>query len=333
MLTIAHRVSTYFRRPSSPSASDITEKENSQLVALIQNPTAQTSTCTGSFIIDTSITSRRPIFPTASGGLGDVYKCILNRDASPELVAVKCPRFQSLTDADIAKINHNLDREIQVWTQLDHHYVLRLHGTVTNFGPSRALVSPWMLNGTLNSYLDRTQEILTMMDRLRILKQITEGLKYLHDNSVIHGDLTSNNVLVAADGSPRLADFGVSNIMVESNPTFSFQSGAVRWAAPELVILQDGETVQCATKYSDIYALGCIMLQVLHGKLPYWWLKTAPQVMGSKVKYQEPVNGSIQIQENHLEFMRRCWSIEIENRPSVEVVLSFLEEAITIGSS
>ncbi|KAG2070502.1 kinase-like protein [Suillus decipiens] len=352
--TIARRVSTYFHRPSAsdvPGISDdersssltssddgqsgrysSSEEEHSQLVSLIQITTAQTSTY-GSFIIDTSIATRQPIFPTASGGLGDVYKCILNRDASSEEVAVKSPRFPSLTDADVAKINHNLDREIKVWTRLNHRYVLRLHGTVTGFGPFRALVSPWMPNGTLNSYLDRAHETLTTMDKLIILKQITEGLKYLHDNDVIHGDLTSNNVLVAADKSPRLADFGVSNIMVDSNPAFSYQTGAVRWVAPELVVLEEDQTAQCATKYSDIYALGCIMLQVLYGKLPYWWLQTALRVMGSKFKYQEPINDSIQIQENHLDFMRWCWSIEIENRPSAEVVLAFLEKAISIEAS
>ncbi|KAG1730481.1 kinase-like domain-containing protein [Suillus lakei] len=281
--------------------------------------------------MDSSIATRQTNFPIASGGLGDVYKCILNRGASTEEVAVKSPRFPSLTDAEIAKINHNLDREIKVWTRLDHRYVLCLHGTVTGFGPFRALVSPWMPNGTLNSYLNRVHETLTMMGRLHILKQITEGLKYLHDNNVIHGDLTSNNVLVAADGSPRLADFGVSNIMVESNPAFSYQTGAVRWAAPELIVLQEGQTVQCATKFSDIYALGCIMLQVLYGKPPYWWIKTALQVMASKFNYQEPINTTVQIQAYHLNFMRRCWSTDSENRPSVEEVLDFLEEAISNG--
>ncbi|KAG2351113.1 hypothetical protein BDR07DRAFT_1502576 [Suillus spraguei] len=311
--TIARRVSAYFQRPNSPSVSDATgpsesetssedgqsgryfssEEEHSQLVSLIQITTAQTSTY-DSFIIDNSIATRQANFPIASGGLGDVYKCVLNRDTTPELVAVKSPRFPSLTDTEIAKINHNLDRELEVWTRLNHCYVLRLHGTVTGFSPFRALVSPWMPNGTLNSYL--AHETLTTMDRLCILKQITEGLKYLHDNNVIHGDLTINNVLVAADGSPRLADFGVSNIMVESNPAFSYQTGAVRWAAPELVVLQDGDTVQCATKSSDIYALGCIMLQVLYDKPPYWWVKTALQVMGLKFKYREPINNTLHIQ-------------------------------------
>ena len=66
---------------------------------------------------------------------------------------------------------------------------------------------------------------------------------------------------MAADGSPRLADFGVSNIMVQSIPAFSYHTGAVRWTAPELIDLPEG-TMPFVTKFSDIYSLGCIMLQV-----------------------------------------------------------------------
>ncbi|KAG1737434.1 kinase-like domain-containing protein [Suillus lakei] len=159
----------------------------------------------------------------------------------------------------------------------------------------------------------------------------------VHDNDVIDGDLTSNNVLVATDGSPRLADFGVLNIMVESNLAFSYQTGAVRWAAPELIILEIGQTVQCTTKFSDIYALRCIMLHVLYGKLPYWWVKTALQVIASKFKHQEPVtqsiNNIVQIPVHYLDFMRRCWSIKSDDHPSVEEVLDFLEGVISKASS
>ncbi|KAG1895744.1 kinase-like domain-containing protein [Suillus fuscotomentosus] len=226
----------------------------------------------------------------------------------------------------------NLEREIKIWTRLNHQYVLCLRGTATGFGIFRALVSPWMPNGTLNFYLTHKNKTLAGMDRLHILKQITEGLKYLHDNDVIHGDLTSKNVLIAVDGSPRLADFGVSNIMVQSDPAFSFHNGAVCWAAPEL-LFPEGETVPCATKSSDIYALGCIMLEVLYTKTPYWWIKQAHQVIASKCRGQEPIlkENTIQIQKHHLDFMQQCWLIDSKNRPSVEGVLDFLERAISNG--
>ncbi|KAG2140927.1 kinase-like domain-containing protein [Suillus bovinus] len=273
---------------------------------------------------------RQTSYPTATGGLGDVYKCTWNRGASSDEVAIKSPRFQSLSDPEIAKINKNLEREIRIWAAMKHRYVLPLHGTVVEeFGPFRALVSPWMPNGTLNSYLNRAHETLSMMDRLQLLKQITEGLKYLHDHDVIHGDLTDGNVLVAADGSPRLADFGISNIMVQSNPTFSYHNGAVRWVAPELFVPPEDQPIQCATKSTDVYALGGIMLQVLYGKQPYWWLKSAIHVTSAKFKGTEPIDSSIDIQSDHLNFMRRCWSTESKLRPSVEEVINYLQEEMS----
>ncbi|KAG2363119.1 kinase-like domain-containing protein [Suillus spraguei] len=276
---------------------------------------------------------RKINYPTASGGLGDVYKCTRNCGASSDEVAVKCPRFSNLSNLEIARINKNLDREIRIWAALKHQYVLPLHGTVEQFGPCRALVSPWMPNGTLDSYLDRAHETLSMIDRLRVLKQITEGLQYLHDRDVIHGDLTSNNILVAADGSPRLADFGISNIMVQSNPTFSYHTGAVRWVALELLDTPEDQPIQFATKSTDIYALGGIMLQVLYGKRPYWWLKSPIHVVSAKFRHTEPINSSIEIQPNHLNFMRRCWSTASEDRPSVEGVINYLQALSNESSS
>ncbi|KAG0700570.1 kinase-like domain-containing protein [Suillus ampliporus] len=304
----------------------------SALVVYSPDPRAQ-SGCHRSSETDDFIVIRKPSFPIASGGLGEVYQCTLCRGASTEAVAVKSPRFPGLSEAEVAKINHNIDHEIAIWAVLEHQYILPLHGTVMGFGPFRALVSPWMPNGTLNSYLNRAHGTLTTMDRFQILKQITEGLKYLHDNGVIHGDLTSNNVLVAADGSVRLGDFGLSNILRESNPTFFYQVGAIRWAAPELLVSPEDQVVQCATKSSDIYSLGCIILQVLYGKLPYWWSKTPLQVIALKFSNQEPINTISHVREDHLNFMRRCWSINSDNRPSVEKVLYFLEEAISEEAS
>lgn len=287
----------------------------------VQTTTLQTSDYR-SLEMDPSVIVRQASYPIASGSLRDIYKCSLNRGASQEEVAVKFPRFSSPSEAEVAEINRNIDHEISLWAILEHQYILRLYGTVEGFGPFRAFVSPWMPNGSLNSYLSCAE--LTVMDRLSMLKQIVEGLKYLHDNDVIHGNLTSNNVLVAADGSPRLADFSLSNIMIESNMAFSYHTGAVRWAAPELII-HESHIVQCPTKFCDIYSLGCIMLEVLYGTRPYWWIKTAPQVVVLKFANQEPIDTTLQIQPHHLNYMRQCWSIKPENRPSVEDTLTFID--------
>lgn len=67
------------------------------------------------------------------------------------------------------------------------------------------------------------------------------------------------------------------------------------------------------------------VMQVLYGKQPYWWIKTALQVLACKFKYQEPINNTLQIQAHHLTYMRRCWLIDPESRPSVEETLVFID--------
>lgn len=68
-------------------------------------------------------------------------------------------------------------------------------------------------------------------------------------------------------------------------------------------------------------------VQVLYGKQPYWWLKSPIHVISARFKHTEPINSSTEIQPDHLEFMRRCWSKESEARPSVEEVIKYLQEA------
>jgi len=75
----------------------------------------------------------------------------------------------------MSELQQNLRREIRIWALLEHPYVLPLYGTVKGFGPFRALVSPWMPNGTLNSYLHRSGVTLATMDKLHIVSFIYEA--------------------------------------------------------------------------------------------------------------------------------------------------------------
>ena len=89
----------------------------------------------------------------------------------------------------------NFYQDIRIWMTLTHQYLLPFYGTVEGFGPSRALVSPWMPNGDLKSYLSRVGATLKEVDKLCLvsliykanrksssyskqLGRITEGLKY-----------------------------------------------------------------------------------------------------------------------------------------------------------
>jgi hypothetical protein len=72
----------------------------------------------------------------------------------------------------------NLDRELTIWAVLEHRYVLRMYGTVRGFGFFRAIVTPWMPNGTLNDYLHRAD--LTAMDSLSLVSLFARSVMIIY---------------------------------------------------------------------------------------------------------------------------------------------------------
>lgn len=98
-------------------------------------------------------------------------------------------------------------------------------------------------------------------DCLIIRSQITgiaEGLKYLHDEGVVHSDIKADNVLISNTGVPRICDFGISKMLASSHTfdvtTSGHLKGSTRWMAKELMIIGDPPPVH--TFQTDVWAFG-----------------------------------------------------------------------------
>ncbi|KIK45718.1 hypothetical protein CY34DRAFT_493401 [Suillus luteus UH-Slu-Lm8-n1] len=164
-----------------------------------------------------------------------------------------------------------IHREIRTCARLKHRNILSVYGYTYGFGLFMAIVSPWAENGNLTTYLERKDAHLTMVRRFQILRDIADGLHYLHTNNVIHGDLTGPNVLIHGDGTACLADFGLSLVYSEvmsislASWTSTFH-GNFRWLAPELLGEPDNELDNelpvRPSKCSDVYSFGGITLQL-----------------------------------------------------------------------
>lgn len=99
---------------------------------------------------------------------------------------------------------------------------------------------------------------------MKIAKGMTRGLLYLHNNvNIIHGNLTSSNVLLDEHTNAKIADYGLSRLMTSAaNANVVATAGALGYRAPELSKLKK------ATSKSDVYSLGVIILELLTGKSP-----------------------------------------------------------------
>ncbi|KAF9228886.1 hypothetical protein BS17DRAFT_214267 [Gyrodon lividus] len=105
----------------------------------------------------------------------------------------------------------------------------------------------------------RVFRAVSLHDRLELLRDAAAGLGYSHSCSVV-------------PGRTQLSDFGLSSIVVEFQGTSHLSSsvnGITRWAAPEILTMQDDESsVWVPTEQSDIYLFGSIILLVLLGEVP-----------------------------------------------------------------
>ncbi|KAG8751765.1 hypothetical protein FRC11_009028, partial [Ceratobasidium sp. 423] len=142
--------------------------------------------------------------PTSHGGFSDVYR---GRLIAGEHIAVKALRI-STGSIENPKHLKRAARELYTWSNCKHPNVLQLLGLAA-FRGRIGMVSPWIDHGPLPRYL----EIDLGVDRCNLCAQICDGLSYLHNIGIVHGDLKGANVLVLADGTPVLTDFGNSTFL------------------------------------------------------------------------------------------------------------------------
>ena len=102
------------------------------------------------------------------------------------------------------------------------------------------------------------------------MTQVLQGLQYLHDQGVIHRDIKGANILTTKDGTVKLADFGVSTSTLTAPDKEAQVVGTPYWMAPEIIQLSG------ASSASDIWSVGCTVIELLQGRPPYHTLAAMP---------------------------------------------------------
>uniref|UniRef100_A0A0W0GA67 Protein kinase domain-containing protein n=1 Tax=Moniliophthora roreri TaxID=221103 RepID=A0A0W0GA67_MONRR len=120
-----------------------------------------------------------------------------------------------------------------------------------------------MVNGTIIQFLKKNPRA----NINGLLFGIVQGIDYLHSKKVVHGDIKGCNILIDENCQPRLADFGLTVFADATRHNTTDHGGTIQWMAPEL-LFSPGES-QRRTFASDIYAYGCVCVEVYTGKPPF----------------------------------------------------------------
>jgi len=256
--------------------------------------------------------------PSGSGGFADCWEGIFLGKLK---VAMKTPRSGLADQVSMRR----LMREMKVWSRLHHPNILPFIGCCTLEGISY-MISPWMENGDALDFVRKGPYSCS----LELLLQVANGLQYLHefDPPVIHGDLKSANIFISEQGKAHIADFGLSELMIEGaddeNSSAWHNGGNPRWQAPE--ILKEGAR---RTKETDVFAFGRVMLEFLTGKAPFPGLST-PQAMIKVINNEHPERPrdydavARGLDDGMWGLMERCWDTEPSRRPVVADLVSSL---------
>ncbi|KAF9644384.1 kinase-like protein [Thelephora ganbajun] len=282
-----------------------------------------------SMVITDNIDFSSPTQPQTSGGFADIkpgrYK--------GHTVAVKTLRV-AMTD-NFEKIRKQFCKEVVLWNSLSHPNVLKLVGVLGGIEQYPfATVSEWMVHGNIMQYIRRNAT-----NRLELLYGAVQGLKYLHDANLTHGDLKGANILMTNDTPPRtcLADFGFTTMVLDPfNPmssSLTLQGGTMTFMAPELLAPSKfGQENAVPTREGDIYAFGLVILQVLTGELPFRNIKPLELAyhVSSGVRPDRPLNTEVIGISNSLwKLIQKCWDGEKTRRPRVQEVVEGVGNAAT----
>jgi len=231
--------------------------------------------------------------------------------------------------------NFSLQRfrnEAGIWSPLQHKNVLKLLGIAELPGRSMpaCLVSPFMKNGHVIRFLKENPT----RRRLPLIQGIAEGIAYLHQNSIIHGDLKGSNILVSDTEEPLLCDFGLASLDEGASRADSMsilRAGSYQWMAKELLMAEiPGLAVSRA---SDIWAFAMVVIEILTTKLPFPDL-THPGMLvvlfgsGRRNRQVRPKRPDMPECSDALwSLLGRCWQDDPKDRPSSAEVLQELRGA------
>jgi serine/threonine protein kinase/tetratricopeptide (TPR) repeat protein len=196
------------------------------------------------------------------GGMGAVYLAARADQTFQKEVAIKLIKRGEDTDDVIRRFRG----ERQILASLDHPNITRLLDGGTTEDGLPYFVMEYIQGQPIDVYCDSNK--LDTTQRLRLFQSVCSAVHFAHQNLVIHRDIKSSNILVTAEGVPRLLDFGIAKLLAADPSVTDPTITVVRRMTPESACPEQVRGGNITTA-SDVYSLGVLLYKLLTGHSPY----------------------------------------------------------------
>jgi serine/threonine protein kinase len=255
------------------------------------------------------------------GGQAKVYRGTLDN----EEVAVKV-----ITEVDWKCLAH----EIVILSNLNHQTVPKFYGIILD-NKIIGLVFKYISGKTLDEY---DKNYFSIEQKLKITKDIAEGLNYIHKNKFIHRDLKLENIMVDNDCKTFLIDYGIAKVCSNGISNMTRAKGTLHYLAPETLeaadLTETEDIISIVTNKVDVWSYGCIVSYLFSGFLP--WCNeykdnevVIQKLLLTKTKFPIPVNIK---DENIKKVIAMATEVDFKKRASMEDIIKILDGVTEVAS-
>ncbi|KAJ5074281.1 ankyrin repeat-containing protein [Anaeramoeba ignava] len=224
-------------------------------------------------------------------------------------VAITIFKLQELK-AD--ELNKFIDK-VKLNYKINNVNITKFYGVVVKY-PEFWHVSQYYTKGSLFRMIYFDHKEYTLMEKIKMVLEIAQGIYYLHSKNIIHQVIRSKNILIDRNGRTKIGNFGMLTFYRASREGFLNSVGQPYWLAPEILQTQD------FSFSADIFSFGMLLYEISTMKLPYG--NDSPfQVISNIINGVRP---QILPDNPFKDIIASCWDFDPQKRPTIKQVLSSL---------